>query len=181
MCMPHPTLGRTRPAANLDPVPHPDAPMPRHASDTPLITPQTSSDRRREQQTVNLRKTAEKLLVAQMRHHALSTHGKGRKGKAPSEAELQQQLADNPGAVDAAAQALAQQHSNSTGQVGQHVAWQATCVPAASALLELEAWHRLHLCCISDGWVLAGNAAFSLHDDGRASSMSNLLLVGGRA
>ena len=61
-----------------------------------------SACRQREQQAGNLRKTAEKLLLAQLKRHALTTLS-----EAPSDRQLQQHLKLHPEAVEAAVQRLA--------------------------------------------------------------------------
>ncbi|KAK9806600.1 hypothetical protein WJX73_007536 [Symbiochloris irregularis] len=70
---------------------------------TPALKRRTTIARRRqrEQQTANLRKTAEKLLLAQLKRHALN-----HLSAQPTDAQISQHLRQHPEAVDATAQRL---------------------------------------------------------------------------
>lgn len=89
--------------------------------------------RQREQQTANLRKTAEKLLLAQLKRHAL-THMQ----QQPTDAQIAQHLQEHPEAVDATAQRL-------------HEDDDSAAAPSASIKGP---------CCFGDGGLLGLNAAW---------------------
>ena len=71
------------------------------------------SCRQREQQTANLRKTAEKLLLAQLKRHALQNMS-----TQPSDAQLAHHLKEHPEAVEATVQRLAHEGASATGTAG---------------------------------------------------------------